>query len=141
MMSLPIRFVVDNVIASALLFFESFRRHAVQSPSVSHVITFQILSMKVVLHDVPVLVTVLAFILHRVPKLDHVLVMHLMRYHIVVGRLSSFEAWRNLRICAHRNFHLSRMVNSTAALFVLRVSKLLGHRVEAILFHMLLRAL
>mmetsp|Transcript_35414 Transcript_35414/g.101825 ORF Transcript_35414/g.101825 Transcript_35414/m.101825 type:complete len:249 (-) Transcript_35414:414-1160(-) len=122
--------IVDDVITAPFRFFEAIRRDAVHLPSGRHVVILDVLDVQVVLHDVPVPVSVHPLVIQGLQHVQHLRVMGLVRDDAVVVRQFAFVARRQLRIETHGALHFARIHGDLGALLHARVVELLADRIE-----------
>jgi len=115
---------------ASLVFHETVGVNLVQLPGLCHVVAFNILGMEIVLHDVAVLVAILALVAHLLKIRHHLWIMDLIGYSIVEGSMPSLVARRNHVHSPSMDLNLACIIAMLVVLFNARIIELLRQRIE-----------
>jgi len=123
--TIAIDLVRDHAIP-AVVFHEALGRHLVELAGLRHVVTFDILRVEIVLHNVAVPVPIFALSLHRLKVLDHARISHLIGDGIVELSVPPFVARRDPILSSDLDFDLPRIVAMLCILLIPGVVELLS---------------
>lgn len=121
--------VCDDIISTIVL-HEALWSTLVEPSGLLQVVSFDILRMEIVLHDITVPVAILPLGRHCLQVADHPWVVDLIGDGVVELRVSAFVARRNLIFCAEIYFNLTGVVSMLGIFCFLGIIKLLCDRVE-----------
>merc|ERR1719262_50111 len=117
---------------------EALRGNFVELPGLSHVVTFYVLCMGVVLHDGAVPVAILALLLQRFKVAQFIWIVDRIRDSVIEIRVPPLVARRDRVLSPQTHFDLPSIVAMFCLLFVLRIVELLYDRVKAVRRHVLM---
>jgi len=125
-------FLVGDEIIPTVVLHEPLWCHLVQLPGLSQVVSFYVLRVEIVLHDIPVPVSILTLSLQGLQILNHAWIINLVGDGIVKVRMSSLVARRDLVLSPQMHLDLPCIVAVFRLFFIRWIIELLRNRVEAI---------
>lgn len=138
--AMAILLVGDRAIPTVVL-HETLGCHLVQLAGLCHMVTFDILRVEIVLHNVAVPVPIFALSLHLAKVLHHVRISNLIGNGVVELSVSPFVARRDPIHSSDMDFDLPCIVAMLCILLIPGVVELLGKRVKLVGLHVFVRSL
>jgi hypothetical protein len=133
--------ISHDVVAPTSLLFKALRCSAVELARICDVVTFDILCMPIMLHDVTILVTIFPLVYSLVIQRERSIIVPLVGNHIVMRSLSSSIAWWHLGFCPQSHLDIPGIVTCPGTLLIVRVAELLYHRIKTVLDCILVRSI